>query len=182
MLCAFAVEAVLEDYLVFKSKRPIYAIILLTLSSLWLCAIVLPLLYFVLFPNDGIQGVVLALEGRGTEPPESETLVQQTIATVGLLRTAIPIAYSTGATATFHTDGSHTSRKMRQASYIAWFQKPPRPMLVAITQYESDGGGEAYWISEGDFVGMVRGYTLPLLLFGVSLFLARIRKSPVSPA
>jgi hypothetical protein len=42
------------------------------------------------------------------------------------------------------------------------------------------GGQRAYAINEGEAMSMVRAYALPLLLFGVSLFLLRRRKSPAS--
>jgi hypothetical protein len=167
--------------LAIKSGRPTYAIILLGLSSLWMCAVFLPLLYSVVLPNADLQGVVSALEGRGTAPPEAAGIVQGTIAAVGPLTRAIKVGYYSGVTATVRVSGANTSEKVKQASYVAWFQKPPRPMLFAITRYESGGGQRSYGISEVDPVSLVRGYALPVLLFGVSLFLVRKRKSP-SPA
>jgi hypothetical protein len=164
-----------------KSSRPTYAIILLALSSLWMCAVFLPLLYSVVLPNADLHAIVSALEGRGTAPPEAAGIVQETIAAVGPLTRAIKVGYYSGVTATVRVSGSNTSEKVKQASYIAWFQKPPKPMIVAITRYERDGGQRAYGISEVDPVSLVRGYALPVLLFGVSLFLVRRRKSP-SPA
>lgn len=168
--------------LVFKSNRPTYAIILLALSSLFMCATFLPLLYSVVLPNEDLQGVVSALEERGTPPPESATVVQEVIAAAGSLRKAIQVGYYSGVTTTFHLSGSHTSEKIKvsQPTYIMWFQKRPKPMLVAITRYESDRDQRAYRISEVDPVSLVRGYALPVLLFGVSLFLVRRRKSPAS--
>jgi hypothetical protein len=166
--------------LVFKSSRPAYAIILLALASLWLCAIFLPLLYSVALPNPDLQGIVDALEERGTAPPEATAIVQGTIAAVGPLTRAVKVGYYSGVTATVRVSGSNTSEKVKQASYIAWFQKPSKPMFVSITCYESDGDQRAYGISEVDPIILVRGYALPLLLFGVSLFLARRRKSPAS--
>jgi hypothetical protein len=163
-----------------KSGRPAYAIVLLALSSLGMCATFLPLLYFVLFPSNDLQGIVLALEERGTAPPEAASVVQGAIAAVGPLRRAIPVGYYSGVTATYQMRGSHTSKKMKvsQVSCIAWFQKAPKPLLMVITRSEGDGGQRAYGISEGDPAVMVRGYALPLLAFGVSLFLVRRRKAP----
>lgn len=161
----------------FKSSRPTYAIILLALSTLWLCAIFLPLLYSVLFPNDDIRGVVQALEERGTAPPEAAAAVQEAIAAVGPLKRAIQVAYYSGATASVQINGSHTSEIIKQINYIAWFQQPPKLMLISITRYERDGGERAYAIRGGDPTILVRGYALPLLLFGGSLFLTRRRKS-----
>ena len=82
-------------------------------------------------------------------------------------------------TATLHLGGSHSPEqtKVSQATYIAWFQKRPRPVLVAITLYANDEGQKAYGISEVDPAHVVRAYAVPLFLLGVSLFLVRKRKS-----
>jgi hypothetical protein len=181
MLIAFADGAASERTLmVFKSGRPTYAIVLLAVSILFMCATFLPLLYSMVLPNDDLRGVLYALEERGTPPPESETAVQQAIATVGLLTKAVQVGYYSGATTKFHLSGSHTPEHVTvlQATYVGWFQKRPTPMLVAITRYEGDAGQRVYYISESNSAGVVRGYAVPILLFAVSLFLVRRRKSP----
>ncbi|MGB7149759.1 MAG: hypothetical protein WBD45_11440 [Terriglobales bacterium] len=107
-------------------------------------------------------------------------MVQKTIAAVGPLTRAIKVGYYSGVTATVRVSGSNTSEKVKQATYIAWFQKLPKPMLIAIARYESDRDHKAYQISQVDSGSLVRGYSLPVLLFGVSLFLMRGRKSSTS--
>ena len=168
-----------EEHLAFKSGRPIYAIVMLVLSSLFMCATFFPLLYSIVVPNEDLEGVVSALEERGAPSLESETVVQQAIDAAGPLRRAIKVGYYSGATKSIHLDGSHTPETINpsQATYIAWFQKRPKPILVAITRYANDEGQKAYGISEVDSVSIVRAYAVPVLLFGVSLFLARNRKS-----
>jgi hypothetical protein len=165
--------------LVLKSSRPTYAIILFAVSSLWMCAICLPLLYSVAFPNGDIQGVI-DLEERGTAPPESVAAVQETIEAAGPLRRAFEVAYYSGATAAVGISGPRTSQKVNQSSYIAWFQKLPKPILMTITRAESDGDHRAYRISEAEPFSLVRGYALPVLLFAVSLFLVSPWKSSAS--
>ncbi|MFI5107234.1 MAG: hypothetical protein ACHP78_00140 [Terriglobales bacterium] len=63
-------------------------------------------------------------------------------------------------------------------SYLAWFQKIPKPLILLINRYESDGVLH-YEIAEaeGGLVTFVRGYVLPLLALGVSLYLVHRRKS-----
>lgn len=163
-----------------KSSRSTLAVILLAFSSLWMCAVFVPLLYFIVLPNADLQGVVDALEERGSAPPEAAGMVQKTIAAVGPLTRAIKVGYYSGVTATVRVSGSNTSEKVKQATYIAWFQKLPKPMLIAIARYESDRDHKAYQISQVDSGSLVRGYSLPVLLFGVSLFLMRGRKSSTS--
>jgi hypothetical protein len=166
--------------LAFKSSRPTYAIILLVLSSLFMCATFLPLLYSIVLPNQDIQGFVSALEQRSTPSMEAESVVQQAIAAAGPLTRAIPIAYNSEWTVAIHYAGSQPSEKLRasQAIYIAWFQRHPKAALVAFTCYENGAGQKAYQIREVDPVGMVRGYAIPLGLFGLSLFLVRRKKPP----
>jgi hypothetical protein len=64
-----------EEHLALKSGRPIYAIVMLVLSSLFMCATFLPLLYSVVVPNEDLKGVVSALEERSVPSLESETEV-----------------------------------------------------------------------------------------------------------
>jgi hypothetical protein len=111
---------------------------------------------------------------------EAEPVVQQAIAAVGPLTRAIQIAYNSEWTVAIHYAGSQPSEKLRtsQAIYIAWFQKHPKATLVAFTCYESGAGQKAYQIREVDPVSVVRGYAIPLGLFGLSLFLARRKKTP----
>jgi hypothetical protein len=161
--------------LLFKSSRPTYAIILVALSSLWMCAMFLPLLYSVVFPNNDLRGIVYALEERGAAPAKAADIVKETLATAGPLRRAVQVGYYSGVTATVRISGSQASNR-KQASYLAWFQKRSKPLLLVITRDEG-GGSTAFYISEGKISGMVRSYSLPTLLFGVSLFLMR-RRSP----
>ena len=168
--------------LVLKSGRPTYGIVLLVLSSLYMAVIFLPLLYSVVFPNEGILGVVSALEGRTTPSMEAEPLVQHTIATVGLMRSATKVAHGFGSTTAIHYAAPRSTEtvKTSEATYLVRFEKHPEPMLVNITCYERDDGQRTYSISEASAGAVIRGYSIPLCLFGLSLFLARKRKSPAS--
>jgi hypothetical protein len=158
---------------------------MLVLSSLYGCATFLPLLYSVVLPREDIEGVVSALEERGTPPPESEKVVQEAIGAVGPLRRAVKVGYSSSVVIKVHYTEPRTSEKIKvsAAIYLAWFQKLPEPRLVTIMCYENGEGEKAYRINGVDPVTLVRGYAIPLGLFGVSLFLARRRKTPsaVSP-
>jgi hypothetical protein len=179
MLVAFAGPVRERTALAFKSGRPTYAIILLALSILFLGTTFLPFLYSILFPNDDLQRVVSALEDRGAPPLDADSVVQEAKNAAGLLTKAIPVGYYSGMSARFHLNGSPSPERIKesQVTYIAWFQKRSKPMVMAITLYENEGGQKAYGISEGNPVILVRGYGVPILLFGVALFLARKRKS-----
>jgi hypothetical protein len=168
--------------LVLKSSRPTYAIIMLVLSSLFLCATFFPLLYSVVLPNQDIQEVISAMEGRGAPPRESEMVVKQAIDAAGPLRRVVEVGYYSGVTKAIHLDGSQASETIHasQATYIAWFQKHPGPILVSIACYKNGEDQKTYEISSVDPLRVARAYAIPILLFGVSLLLARRKKSPTA--
>lgn len=183
MLIAFTAELLGEGtVLAFKSSRPTYALILLVLSVLFLGATFLPFLDSILFPNVDLQRVVSALQGRAAPPLDADAVVQEAKDLLGSLTRAFQVAYYSGVTTQFHLSGSQRPEhiKISQATYIAWFQKRPKAVLVAITVYQSDDGRKAYGISEGNAVTLVRGYLIPIALFGIALVLARRKKSQAS--
>ena len=168
----------------FKSGRPVYAIILVALSTLFMAATFLPFLYSILFPNENVERFVAALKDRGETPPDADNVVDRTKAAVGSLTRAIQIGSSFETRTAFDLRGSrapehtHTS----QGIYIAWFQRRPKPMLVSIARYENDEGQKAYGISEVAPLTVVRGYGVPVALFGASLFLVCRRNPPGATA
>jgi len=164
-----------------RSGRPAYAIILLVLSALYVCATSGPFLYSLFVPNDDIERVVAALREGGTPSMEADNVVEEAKTAVGCLTRAIHVGSGFGSTIGFHLSGSRAPEqtKVSQATYVMWFQKRDKPMLIAITLYENDAGQKAYGISRAELRQLVEGYTVPLLLFGVSCFLARKRRSPV---
>jgi len=168
--------------LAFKSSRPIYAIILLLVSGFFMCTTFLPFLYSVVFPNENLQGLIAALGGHKPPPLDSDTVVQQTIAAVGTLKRTIRIGHFYQVTSKIHYAEPRTTEKIEvsQDVNIAWFEKHPEPMLVAFACYERGDGQKAYGINEVNPLVVVRGYGIPLCFFGISLFLARKRKSSVS--
>jgi hypothetical protein len=167
-----------NNNLAFKSSRPIYAIIMLLVSIFFMCTTFLPFLYSVVFPNETLQGFITALEGREPPPLDSDKVVQQTIAAVGPLKRTIKIGYGYQVTTKIHYAESRTIEKMKvsQNINIAWFEKQPKPMIVAFTCYEHGNGQSDYGISEVNPLVLVRGYAIPVVFFVVSLFLARKKK------
>ena len=166
----------------FKSTRPIYAIILLLFSGFFMCTTFLPFVYSVVFPNENLQGFIAALEGHKPSPLGSDTVVQQTIAAVGTLKRTIRIGHFYQVTSKIRYAEPRTTEKVEvsQDISIAWFEKHPQPVLVAFACYERGDGQKAYGINKVNPLVVVRGYGIPLCFFGISLFLARKRKSPVS--
>jgi hypothetical protein len=174
-----AVETQSENNLAFKSSRPIYAIILLVVSVFFMCTTFLPFSYSVVFPNENLQGFITALEGREPPPLDSDTVVQQTIAAVGALKRTIKIGHGYQVTTQIHYADPRTIEKIKvsQDINIAWFEKQPKPMVVAFACYEHGNGQKDYGISEVNPLVVVREYAIPLVFFAVSLFLARKRKA-----
>ena len=147
-----------------------------------MCTTFLPFLYSVVFPNKNLQGFITALEGREPPPLDSDTVVQQTIAAVGALKRTVKIGYGYQETTQIHYAEPRTIEKIEvsQDINIAWFEKHPQPELVAFACYERSDGQMRYGIREVNPLVVVRGYAIPLIFFGLSLFLARKRKSPIS--
>jgi len=148
-----------------------------------MCTTFLPFLYSLLFPNGDIERVVAGLREGGIAPLDADSVVDEAKAAAGPLIRSIQVGCSYGAAYGFHRSGSHDQTKVSETAYIyiAWFQKHQKPMLVAITLYANDAGQRAYRISEVDAASAARQYAIPVLLFGVSLFLVRRRKSPAQP-
>ena len=174
MLTAFRHENASENNLAFRSSRPTYAIILLALSSLLMCS---PAFVFCFISERRSPRSCPGFGRAGTAAPEAVAVVQETVAAAGPLTRTVPVAYYSGGTVTARVNGSQTFKK-NQASYIAWFQRHPKPLLLIITRYEADRGQRAYEINEGEAMLMVRGYALPVLLFGVWLLTSARKKSP----
>lgn len=167
-----------------KSGRPVYAIVLVALPTLFMAATFLPFLYSILSPNENIERFVAALRDGGEAPLDAERIVEQTKRAVGSLTRAIQIGYYSEKSIGFHLGGSRAPEHIHtsQATYIAWFQRRPTPVLVSVTLRANDEGQNAYGISEVAPITLVRGYGVPIALFGVSLFLVRKRKSAAAAA
>jgi hypothetical protein len=164
-----------------KPKGRRWPIALLILSCLWLAATFGPLLYSIILPNDGLKALVDGLREPETATPESASVVQQTVAAAGILKRTVPVGYYSGVTANIRLKGESQTTRVRRALYLAWFEKLPKPVLIGITQYES-GGVRSYEIGEVESASIVRGYSFPLLAFGISLYLLLRRKSQDVPA
>jgi hypothetical protein len=162
----------------FKLRLRTFWIVLLVLSGLWVADVFGPIIYSVLFPKPDFQDIVHALEGRGTPPPQVSASVQGTISNVGPMERAIQIGYFTRVTATFQLNASHTTRKT-QVSYLAWFQKLPKPTIIVINRYQTDGGLENYEMGEGEIGGIARSLGIPLLALTFSIFVVWKKDSPL---
>ena len=75
---------------------------MLLVSVLFLCTTFVPFLYSVAFPNENLQGFITALEGREPPPLDSDTVVQQTIAAVGALKSTLKVGYGYQVTTQIH--------------------------------------------------------------------------------
>jgi hypothetical protein len=151
---------------------------MLLVSVFFMCTTFLPFLYSVVFPNENLQGLITALEGREPPPLDSETVVQQTTTAVGALKRTVKIGYGYQVTTQVHYAEPRTIEKITvsQDIDIAWFEKQPKSMVVAFACYEHGNGQKDYGISEVNPLIIVRGYAIPLGFLVVSLFLARKRK------
>jgi hypothetical protein len=162
------------------SLRSIW-ILLFVLSSLWVAAVFGPFLYSVVSPSDDLWAFVHALQGRGVAPPRATGTVQETLEGEGLLGRAIHIAHYTGGSVTRHFDDnvSHTMKTIED-TYIAWFQKIPRPVVLVVRRFDVDGVMQGYEVSSANVTGfLVRGNAPPVLAWAISILLVRKRRSPL---
>lgn len=155
---------------------------MLLVSGFFMCAAFLPFLYSVVIPNEDLQRLASALEGRDSPPLDSETVVQQAIAALGTLKRTIKVGHFYGAMTKTHYAPPQTFEKIKvsQGIYVAWFEKRPEPILVAFACYTKDDGQKGYQISAVSPLAVARNYLIPLCFFGLSLFLVRKRKSSAS--
>jgi hypothetical protein len=161
-----------------KLKLRTFWILLLVLSSLWVAAVFGPLLYSVLSPTADLWAIVHALQGRGAPPPQATVAVQEALEGGGRLGRAIQVGHYTGVAVTFQNGVSHTMRRTED-SYLASFQKIPRPILLIVRRYEVDGGLRGYEVGSAEATSLIRPYALPLLAWAFSLYLVRKRRSPL---
>jgi hypothetical protein len=147
-----------------KISARAFAIVLLIVSSFWLLARLAPPVYCWFAPPKDFQAVVHALENRGSAPAPAAPAVQQTIASVGPLVRAWQIGYYYRAQVAIRVNEKHLEKES-QASYIAWFPKLQRPILLILQKQQIDNGVEDYQIAQGDPTGLLRGFLLPFLAF-----------------
>jgi hypothetical protein len=159
--------------LTVRSGRPIYVIVLFALSSIYMGVFFLPALYSLLFPNPDIQRFVAALKDGGTAPLDADTVVEQAKAALGPLTKAIQVGWGYNASKQYHLAGAHEQATITTTSYfyLAWFERLPKPIVISVALYKNDSGQKAYRIDRISGVLLARQGAIPLLLFGVSLFL-----------
>jgi hypothetical protein len=150
-------------------------ILLLVLASLWLGVSLGVVGYGIVSPASDFQDILRALEMRGTPPPLAVGIVQQTVAAAGPLRRVILVGYYSGITKTFQLNTSHLEKKT-QASYIAWFDKIQKPMLLLLERHDKDGALQDYIIAQGEPMSIVGAYLPSLLLFAFSLYMVCRKK------
>jgi len=162
-----------------KLRLQTFWIILLALSILWVVAVFGPLIYSVLSPTQDLSAIVRAFQGREVPPTKAETIVQQVLEQGGTLVRAIHIGHYAGGSVVHQYGASHTTTKVSD-TYIAWFRKIPRPILLVVQRYNEDGVLQRYEVQSADSISpMARVYALPLIALAVSIFLVRKRKSPM---
>lgn len=162
-----------------KLRLQTFWTVLLVLSSLWVAATFGPLLYSVLSPTEDLSAIVRALQEREVPRPTTGPIVQQVLQQGGPLGRAIHVGHYAGGSVIFQKGASHRTTKVSD-TYIAWFRKIPKPILLMVERYDEDGALQGYEIHSADSISpLARAYALPLVALAVSIFLVRKRKSPM---
>jgi hypothetical protein len=149
-------------------------IVLLVLSSLWMAATVFPLFYSLLFPNADIRHIVRALEGRETLSGDMAPLVQQVTGSAGPLKRAVQVA------AYFSEEyrvRAPRRTKTTEISYLAWFEKRPKPTILVVTRTEVEGSWVRVQTDEASLFGALRVYLLPASFIALSVYWLRKKVS-----
>lgn len=150
--------------------------LLLALSALWVASVFGPLLYSALSQKDDLWVVVLALQGRGAPPPKAASLVQDAIEQGGELERTIHVAHYTGASVMLRNNESHSMTKTED-SYIAWFKKTPKPILLVVRRNTLDGV-QSYEIGSNQAPNfLLRAYGPPLVALIISAYLVFVKRS-----
>jgi hypothetical protein len=150
---------------------------LLGLSALWVAAVLGPLLYSFYSPTDDILAVVLALEGHGVPPSKAASLVHDAIDQGGQLERTIHVAHYAGASLALRSNESHTMSKTED-SYIAWFQKSPKAVLLIVRRNKTDGAVESYEIGSDEAPNfLLRAYGPPLIALIISVYVVFAKRS-----
>jgi hypothetical protein len=162
-----------------RVKIQTFWIILLIFSILWTVATLGPFLYSIIAPTKDLSAIVRAMEGRGSAPSGTESLVQRIFDQGGTLKRAVHVGHYAGASAILQNGRSHTSSEVSD-TYVAWFAKINHPLALVVRRYSQDGEVQRYEVGSGDStLPIIRAYILPLLALAVSLFLVSKRKSPM---
>jgi hypothetical protein len=129
-----------------------------------------------LVPDQDIRRIVRALEGRETLPEALAPLAEQIVNTAGHLKRAIQVSVYWHVEADYNIKKSHKTKET-QISYLAWFEKRAKPTILIVTRTEVDGSELHFDIDEGEPIGTLRFYLLPLLLLAFSIYWFRRRPS-----
>lgn len=151
-------------------------LVFLIISLLWLTAVVSPLIYSLLFPTKDIQQIVRALEGRESVREELTPLIQHVSNAAGRMDHAIPVGAYWHTSMEYNAKQSHRTKET-ELSYLAWFQKRSKPIILVITRSETDGSQLSFDIDEGSLFGIVRAYLLPALVLTFSVIWFRKRRT-----
>ena len=163
--------------MLWKLKYRAVPVFFVVLFSLWTVAVYLPLFYSLSFPNRDIQHLIGALQGREPARQELSSYVQNTINSYGHLKRAIRIGAYYGASAEYKAKKSHTSKET-EYSYLAWFEKRPKPTIFVVNLSEIDKSLLRFNMSEGEPLGLVRAAILPPLACSFCLYWFRRSRAP----
>jgi|SRR5271157_2533448 len=158
-----------------KLRGRAFPVVLLVFSGLWTAGALLPLFYSMLFPNRDIQRIVRALEGRETLPEAWAPLVQQIVSEAGHLRRAVQVGVYWHVEVDYNMQKSHKTKRT-QISYLAWFEKREKPMVLLVTRREVDESELYFNIDEGEPFGIIQFYLLPLLVLAFSIYWFRRKR------
>jgi hypothetical protein len=95
---------------------------------------------------------------EGAPSSQAADLVQNEINQGGRLGRTIHVAHYAGASVILRDSESHTKSKTED-SYIAWFQKTPKPVLLTVRRNKLDGAMQSYELGSDEALNfLIRAY------------------------
>jgi hypothetical protein len=163
-----------------KLSGRVAPIILLVGSGLWMAAVVVPLIYSLLFPQADTQQIVRALEGKATLPHELMPLGEITNS-LGQLKWSVQVAAYWEGSAEYRA-GKLRTTKIVELSYLAQFDKRRKPTILILTRTQFDDSQIRFDLNEGSPWGTVRSYFIPAAALAFSIYwFAQRRRLPDKP-
>ncbi len=146
-----------------------FSILFLVLSALVTAATFLPLSLAIARPPADLRAIADSLRGTVTPPEAAVTIVHEAIKQGGFLRRAIPVAYYVGGEVVYQSGASHRTTT-RVITYLAWFDKAPKAILLIIRRDEEDGTLRDYRIGVGDLRTLIIRFGSPLLMLAIATY------------
>jgi hypothetical protein len=152
-----------------RLKSRAVPIALLMISSLWMAALLIPLLYSFIFPHPYLREAMRAFEGRPVSHPELAKLGRDIAESFGTLQHAIRLAAYYHGSVEYKSGETHKTTDV-EYTYLVRFEKRQHYALMTIGVTEIDDSAPKLNTWLGTMSGLIRVYLSPVLLLAFSVY------------